>query len=150
MLRKTLFWMLIFSAVVYSQTTSYIEVLKSDVKTQRRALITGAMGLTEEQAQKFWPVYKEYEAEFDKLMDRELELIKKYAENYADLSDEMADVLIKQAMDLDNEQLDLDKKYYAKLKKEIGAKLAAKFRMVDKRINLMINLQVAASVPVIE
>ena len=62
----------------------------------------------------------------------------------------IADVLLKDAMDIDQEQLDLNKKYYNKMKKELGAKISAKFRMVDNRINLMINLQIAASVPVIE
>jgi hypothetical protein len=141
---------LLWSAVAFSQTTSYIEILKSDVKTQRRALVTGAMGLTEEQAQKFWPVYKEYESEYDKLVDRELELIKKYADTYQNMTDEMADILLNQAIDLDRDQLDLDEKYYNKLKKDLGAKLAAKFRMVDKRINLMIELQVASSLPIVE
>jgi hypothetical protein len=150
MVNRTLILVLLFSAVAFSQTTSYIEILKSDVKTQRRALITAAMGLSEEQAQKFWPVYKDYEAEYDKLIDRELEIIKQYAENYDNLSDEMAGILINQVMDLDNDQLDLNKEYYKKMEKELGAKIAAKFRMIDNRINLMLRLQVASSVPIFE
>ena len=67
MLKKALLFVFLFGAIAFSQTTSYIEILKSDVKTQRRALITGAMVLNEEQAQKFWPIYKEYENEYDKL-----------------------------------------------------------------------------------
>ena len=150
MLNKLIFSLFILSAFAYGQTTSYLEILKSDVKTQRRALVTGAMNLTEEQAQKFWPIYKEYENEYDKLVDRELELIKKYADTYQNMSDEMADKLLNQAIDLDQDQLNLDKKYYKKFKKDLGAKTAAKFRMIDKRINLMIELQVASSVPVLD
>ena len=65
-------------------------------------------------------------------------------------SDDMADILINKAMGLNQDQLDMDKKYYKKFKKELGGKLAAKFHMIENRINLMINLQIAASVPVIE
>jgi hypothetical protein len=150
MVKKTIVFVLLLGALAYSQTTSYLEILKSDVRTQRRALITGAMALTEEQAQKFWPVYKEYEAEADKIFDRELELLKKYADMYKGMTDDVADVLLKEAMDIDQTQLDLNKKYYKKMKKDLGAKTAAKFRMVDNRINLMMNLQIAAEVPVIE
>ncbi len=150
MLKKAVLFVFLFGAIAYSQTTSYIEILKSDVKTQRRALITGAMGLSEEQAQKFWPIYKEYEIENDKLVDRELEILKEYADTYTGLTDEMADILLNKAMDIDQDQLNMYKKYYKKFKKELGGKIAAKFRMVDNRINLMINLQIAASVPVIE
>ena len=150
MLNKVLLIVFILSAIVYSQTTSYLEVMKSDVKTQRRALITEAMGLSEEQAQKFWPIYKEYEIEYDKLVDRELDLLKEYADAYKGMTDEVADILISKAMDIDQSQLDLHKKYYEEFKDELGGKVAAKFRMVDNRINLMINLQIAINIPVIE
>jgi hypothetical protein len=150
MFSRIAFFVLILSACVFAQNTSYIEVLKSDVKTQRRALITEAMGFTEEQAQKFWPIYKEYEIESDKLVDREFELLKKYADTYGNMSDEMADILINQAMDLDEDQLKLKRKYYKKFKNELGAKTSAKFRMIDNRIDLMINLQIASGVPVID
>jgi hypothetical protein len=150
MVKKTLIFLLLLGTMSFAQTTSYLEILKSDVRTQRRALITGAMSLTEEQAQKFWPIYKEYENESDKLVDRELELIKKYADMYKGMTDDVADKLLNEAMELEQAELDLNKKYYKKMKKELGAKTAAKFRMVDNRINLMINLQIAASVPVIE
>ncbi len=43
MLKKVFIILFVLSAMVYSQTTSYIEILKSDINTQRRALITAAM-----------------------------------------------------------------------------------------------------------
>ena len=150
MLNKVILIVFILSAMVYSQTTSYLEVLKSDVRTQRRALITEAMGLTEEQAQKFWPIYKEYEIEYDKMVDREIDLIKEYGDTYKGMTDDVADILITKAMEIDQDQLNLHKKYYEEFKDELGGKVAAKFRMVDNRINLMINLQIAINVPEIE
>jgi len=150
MLNKILLIVLILSAILYSQTTSYLEVMKSDVRTQRRALITEAMGLSEEQAQKFWPIYKEYEVEYDKMVDSEIELIKKYTDTYKGMTDDVANMLITEAMDIDQHQLDLHKKYFEEFKDELGGKVAAKFRMVDNRINLMINLQIAINIPVIE
>lgn len=150
MIKKIIFMVFVLSIISYAQPTDYIDVLKSDVKMQRRALITEAMGLSGEKSDKFWAIHKEYETETDKLFDRELELLKEYADNYNVMTDEMADTLMNKALDINQAELDLQRKYYEVFKKELGAQTAAKFRMVDNRINLMINLQVAAAVPVLE
>ncbi len=150
MMKKIILMVFVLSVMLYAQPTTYIDVLKSDVKMQRRALITEAMGLNEEQSDKFWEIYKEYEVETDKLFERELELFKEYAEAYKVMTDEMADVLMNKAMDINQAELDIHKKYYEVFKKELSAQTGAKFRMIDNRINLMINLQIAAAVPVME
>ena len=150
MVKKIILMVFVFSVVLSAQPTDYIDVLKSDVKMQRRALITEAMGLSGDKSDKFWAIHEKYEAETDKLFDRELELLKEYADTYKVMTDDMADVLMNKALDINQAELDLQKKYYEIFKKELGAQTAAKFRMIDNRINLMINLQIAAAVPVLE
>jgi len=136
--------------MVYSQTTSYLEVLKSDINTQRRALITAAMDFNEEEEQIFWPIYKEYEVEYDKLMDKEIELIKGYAESYENMGEEVAKQLAKNSFQIEKEQLSLSEKYFNKFAKEIEIRRAVKLQMVLNRIELMINLQKASTIPVLE
>ena len=148
-MKKSIIFVLAMSAFVFAQT-SYIEILKSDVKTQRRALVTAAMDFSEEEAQKFWPVYKDYEFEVDKLIDAEIGLFKEYAENYDEMSDKKADELVEKMMKIDNDQLSLKKKFYDKFKKALTAKRAAKFLQVDNRLDLMISLQKAEMIPVLE
>ena len=150
MLKKVLIIVFVLSAMVYSQTTSYLEVLKSDINTQRRALITAAMDFTEEEAQKFWPIYKEYEVEYDKLIDKEIDLIKSYAESYENMGEEVAHQLAKQSFEIEKAQLTLSEKYFKKYSKEIEIRRAVKLQMVLNRIELMNNLQKASSIPVLE
>lgn len=150
MVNKVLIIIFILSAMVFSQTTSYIEILKSDVNTQRRALITAAMEFTEEEAQKFWPIYKEYEIEYDKLIDKEIKLIKDYAESYDNMTDEIANQLAKQSFSIEKEQLALAETYFKKFSKELEIKRTVKLQMVLNRIELMINLQKASTIPVLE
>ncbi len=150
MVNKVLIIIFILSAMVFSQTTSYIEILKSDVNTQRRALITAAMEFTEEEAQKFWPIYKEYEIEYDKLIDKEIKLIKDYAESYDNMTDEIANQLAKQSFSIEKEQLALAETYFKKFSKELEIRRAVKLQMILNRIELMINLQKASTIPVLE
>ena len=150
MLKKVFIILFVLSAMVYSQTTSYIEILKSDINTQRRALITAAMDFSEEEAQKFWPIYKEYELEYDKLMDKEIELIKSYAESYENMGEEVANQIAKQSFAIEKEQLSLSEKYFKKFAKELDIRRTVKLQMILNRIELMINLQKASTIPVLE
>jgi hypothetical protein len=150
MLKNVLIILFLLSAMVYSQTTSELEVLKSDIVTQRRALITAAMDFTEEEAQKFWPIYKEYELEYDKLMDKEIELIKGYAESYENMGEEVASQLAKKSFEIEKEQLALSEKYFNKFANELEMRRTVKLQMVLNRIELMINLQKASTIPVLE
>ena len=63
---------------------AYIELLRSDLRSQKIAIITEVMQFTEDEDTKFWPVYREYETELAKLNDERLALIKDYAANYDD------------------------------------------------------------------
>jgi len=150
MLKNVLIAVFVFSTMSFAQEQSYIEILKSDINTQRRALITAAMEFNAEEEEKFWPIYKEYEAEYDKLMDKEIQLIKKYAESYENMGDEVASQLVKQSFENEKAQLALSEKYYQKFSEELEVKRAVKLLQVLNRIDLMINLQKVSNVPVLE
>jgi hypothetical protein len=61
---------------------AYIELLRSDVRAKKTAVMAEVMGFNDEEAAKFWPIYREYELELSKLNDRKLAGIKDYAQNY--------------------------------------------------------------------
>ena len=64
-----------------------LELARSDFRTQKVAIVTAAMPLTEQQAAAFWPVYRQYEAELTALWDQRLALIKDYAQSYQAMTD---------------------------------------------------------------
>ena len=61
---------------------AYIELLRSDVRKEKAAVIGEVMQLDAADAAKFWPIYKEYEAELTRGGDEKLALIKNYADHY--------------------------------------------------------------------
>jgi hypothetical protein len=50
----------------------------------------------------------------------------------------------------DKSRTELRTQYYPKFKKAIGAKQAAKFLQVDNRLHLLVDLQIANAVPIIQ
>src|SRR4051794_16805585 len=68
-------------------TEHYIELVRRDLRQERRELIAEAMNLTKSEANAFWPVYQRYEAELNRLGDEKLALINDYADNHKTMTD---------------------------------------------------------------
>ena len=127
---------------------AYTELLRSDLRSQKIAIITEVMQFTEDEDAKFWPVYREYESELVKLNDERLALVKDYAASYAAITDAVADRLAMGALDLEGRRHALKLKYYNRLKSVLSPKTAARFLQVENQILLILDLQIAASLPI--
>jgi hypothetical protein len=129
---------------------AYSELLRSDLRAQKIAIIAEMMEFTEAEDAKFWPVYREYEAELAKINDDRLKLIRDYAGNYESMTDAIADRLAKGALDLEGRRHQLKVTYYDRFKAALSPKTAAKFLQVENQILLLLDLQIAASLPIVQ
>ncbi len=94
--------------------TGYIDILKKDIQTEAKILVGENLEMTADQAEVFWPLYDEYAAELLELSNERLNIISSYMLDYYDLSNEKAETLVNQAMDIDQKRLDLKRKHIAK------------------------------------
>jgi DNA anti-recombination protein RmuC len=129
---------------------AYVDLLRADVNAKKTAILTELMKLNDEQAEKFWPIYREYDFELQALNDRKLAGIQEYAKNYENMTDEKADELAKLALELENERNDLKKKYYEKFREQLGGIIAARFLQIENQMLMVIDLQIASSLPIVE
>ena len=148
-MKKLILITFLFSlANVFAQDAeSYLEVLKSEIKTDKKAIITETMGFTEKESQAFWPIYNEFEHELSKLSDKRISNIKDFAANYDVLSDEKAKQLIETAFDFQDDRLDLNKKYYKKFAEALGPIAAAKYMQLEYEIQLLIDISINSNLP---
>jgi hypothetical protein len=128
---------------------AYMELLRTDVRKQKINLMGQVMQFDTEEAAKFWPIYNEYDAELTRIGDNKLAMIKKYSDNYENMTDAVADELIRSAIQIDQQRHDLKVKYYERMKGAIGGISAARFIQVENQLLMLIDLQVASSLPVI-
>jgi len=145
-----LFLFISFSSILIAQDISYLEYLRTDLRLQKREIIAETMELIVEQAELFWPIYTEYESELDELSGERLKLIKDYANNYYNLTDEVAARLANKKYELDSKRTDLLWKYYNKLKTELNPIDAAMFYQVESQLLMLIDVQVSGEVPIIK
>lgn len=131
-------------------TEAYIRLLRTDLDTCKEQIVKETMQLDDKQAKIFWPIYKEYTAELDKLGDKELEIIQEYATNFVSMTNEKADELAQRVMALDDQKIALRRKYYGLMKQSLPGILVARFFQVENQIQLLADLKMASNLPIIE
>jgi hypothetical protein len=129
---------------------AYIELLRSDLRTQKVAIITEVMAFTEEEDAKFWPIYRQYETELAKINDDRMKGIKEYADNFDKITDESADRLVRASLSLEERRHALKLQNYERLKSALSPKTAARFLQVENQILLVLDLQIASSLPIVQ
>jgi hypothetical protein len=130
-------------------TDQDIQLMRQDLRDQKKQIIAANLPLTPAEAEKFWPVYDQYTAETTKIGDERAALIKQYAENYGNMTDAMADSLIRKSLATDVATAQLRVKYIPIFEKVLPAKKVAMFFQLDRRIGLMIDLQLASQIPLV-
>ena len=105
----------------------YIQMVRTGVQKDKAQLIGEALDLDATQAAAFWPVYKQYEAEFAKIGDARYAGIKDYAANYGSITDAKATELIDLALRLEEQRLALIKRYLGEFRKVLPGVKAARY-----------------------
>jgi type II secretory pathway pseudopilin PulG len=139
------------SAAQQSQSAldQQIQMLRKDLRSQRKQIIAQNMNLTVSEAVKFWPIYDQYVSDLVTSNNAKYELIKEYAQ--ADtMTDQQVDSLAKRWLTVDENVVQLRLKYLPIFRTALSAKQTARFFQLDRRVQMMIDLQLASSLPLIE
>ena len=129
---------------------AYIKLLRSDLRASKERIVKEAMQLNDQQAAAFWPLYHDYAAEQTKLGDEKLAIVQDYAKNFLSMTNDKADQLAQRIMALDDQRIALRKKYYELMKKATPTVLVVRFFQVENQIQLLVDLQIASNLPIIE
>jgi hypothetical protein len=129
---------------------AFIELARSDIRTMKTAVIAENLPLTYDEAAEFWPVQREYEFELNKLVDERLALIMKFGPSAHAMTDEQAKELAKAAFDLEDKRTALKRTTFEKMCEVVPAAKAARFFQVENQLNALIDLRLAAELPLIK
>ena len=130
--------------------TGYIDILKKDIQTEAKKLVDENLEMSGGQAKVFWPLYDEYTAELLELSNERLNVISSYMLDYYDLSDEKAETLVNQALDIEQKRLDLKRKHLSKMNEVLPAKLVGKFFQIDGYLQTLLTIQRQSTIPFIK
>jgi Spy/CpxP family protein refolding chaperone len=138
------------AAVDASQATSddFVNLLRKDIRSQKKQIIAENMGLTDAEAEKFWPVYDQYAAELSKIYDAKLALLNDYANNSGSMTGDQAESYIRKRADVEQSIMQLRLQYMPAFRKVLSGRETALFYQLDWRLGLAIDVQLV-QVPLI-
>ena len=131
-------------------TDDDIQMMRKDIRSQRKQIIAVNMKLTDSEAEKFWPIYEQYVSELVSINGAKYALVKQYVETRGVLTDAEAETAVNQWVRVDQSVAELRKRYIPIFRKVLSPKNTALFYQIDRRVQLMIDLQLATSLPMIE
>src|SRR5215470_17987461 len=135
------------SHVIKSQD---LDLLRKDLRSKRKQLIAENLKLTDVEATKFWPVYDRYITELISINDKKFGLIQQYADNWGKMTNEQSLSFIRQWLDADIAIAQLRQKYVPIVSQILDGKKSASFFQVDRRIAMMLELQVSSGMPLVQ
>ncbi|HEX8816348.1 MAG TPA: hypothetical protein VF753_12675 [Terriglobales bacterium] len=127
-----------------------INMLRQDIRSQKKQIIAQNLPLTDAEAQKFWPAYDRYIADLVKVNNTKYDLIKQYAQSYGTMTDAQASSWAQQLLDLDENVAALRKRYLPEFQKVLPGKKAALYVQIERRAQMMIDMQLASQIPLID
>ncbi len=137
------------AAATQASVDQDIQLMRKDLQSDKKLIVAANMVLTDIEAQKFWPVYDQYAAELAKVNDAKVAIIKEYAANFENLSDAKAAALIERWSEADKAAVQLRMKYLSTFQQVIPGTKVARFFQVDRRIGLVVDLQLASEIPLV-
>jgi hypothetical protein len=126
---------------------SAIAVARANMQAGKTAVITTAMNFNDKEGAAFWPIYKQYDYDRSRLDDDRVAVIKEYAQKYPNLTDTDAKEMAERMLECDSRLAALKKKYYKKFNKVLPALTVAKFFQLERRVDLLMDMQVESSLP---
>ena len=119
----------------------FLDLLRKDIRSQKKQIIAENMELSDAEAEKFWPVYDQYAADLSKIYDRKIALLKSYADSYDSMTGEQAEDYIRQRAEVEQSIMQLRLKYMPAFRKVLTGREMALFYQIDWRLGLAIDVQ---------
>ena len=127
-----------------------IRLLREDVRSERQQLVAANLPLTEAEATKFWPIYHQYSAEAWTIGDARVALIKEYVQSYDTMTDAQANEFMNRLTAIDGQFSALLTKYVPIFEKVISPKKTARWYQIERRLDLLIDVQFAEHIPMLD
>ena len=145
--------LLVFTSLSFAQIQSfdstYIEGLKKDVGGTFKEIVKENLKLTEDEANKFWPLFDQYLAARSPIFEKRVSITEEFMMNYYAMDDATAKDLIDKAIQSQQDLMDVRKEYLDKMFEVLPAPLVGKFFQIDNRISAVVDLVRMSATPLV-
>jgi hypothetical protein len=127
-----------------------MEIVRQKVAADKKLFVATNMGLTEKEAEEFWPVYDDYQKELGKIADRTRSLLEDYARMHQDMTDPKAISLMEDFIMIEEDRVKLMKFYFPKFRKVLPGVKVARYYQIENKIDALVEFDAARKIPLME
>ena len=135
------------ASVTPTVTDADIALLRKDLRAAKMQVIGQNMSLSDEEGQKFWPIYNHYVKDLLEVNNQKYALLKQYAEMWETMNDQDAMIYVRHWLEADGQAQALRLKYVPVVSQVLPGRKAATFFQLDRRLNMIIDLQLFSQIP---
>ncbi|MEO8308094.1 MAG: hypothetical protein ABI616_08630 [Pseudomonadota bacterium] len=123
--------------------------LRTDLQTAHSDIIAKGLTLNASEAAKFWPLFEQYQAEQNVLIDGQLKATQAYADRYSRLTDADSLAYVNALLDRDEKIHTIRVKWLAKFQTVLSPGNAARVIHIERRLGLVTQLKLASMIPLV-
>lgn len=129
-----------------------LEIIHEKLKADKKLIVAKYMELTESEANRFWPVYEDYQKDLQKINERLANLLQSYAADYRNksLTDEKAKKLLDEWIAIEQAEAKRRGSYASKLLKALPGRKAARYLQIENEYRILVRYDLAATVPLVQ
>ena len=131
-------------------TQATLEALLGTLRANRKAMVAVNLGLSDEEAARFWPLYDRYQGESNAIGDRLAAVIQDYSKNFRQLSNEKAMKISEDYLSIEADRVALRRSYLGEFAKVLPGRTVARFYQIENKMDAVLRYDLAATIPVVE
>jgi hypothetical protein len=129
------------------QPADNMQILKEKLKADKKVIVAGALQLTQNEANAFWPVYEDYQKTLAALNKRSIEMIQPFANQYNGLKEDGAKKLIADYVSIEKDRVNAIEQLVPKVRKALPEVKVMRYLQVENKIRAAVYYQVAGEIP---
>lgn len=135
-----------------ANNASEMQQARALLNAGREEIIREEIRLSDDESAAFWPLYERYQADLQVVRDRYAGLLTDYIDAYraGTVSEEMANQLIDDYLQIQVDLLNIKKEYLADFRKALPARKAARFYQLENKMELGLESELSTIVPLID
>ena len=138
------------AGALQARTGSTIEVTRAEIQRDREKIVAANLPLAEAQAAAFWPLYRTYRAEMEKIGNRVVNMISDYAKNYDLLTDETAERLVAEFLAIQKDTAKVKDKFQPKFAQVLTPKNVMRFYQIENKLDTIVMMSLVTEIPLLK
>ena len=154
-LLSLLFCLLISSPLLAEQSTTTqaqreINIARKLVDDKRNTALAYNMKFSQEEKEKFWPLYRDYRAAMGTVANKRLAVIVDYADHIDSMTESKAKQLLDRSFSAEKEAIKVRQKYVGKFRRILPETKVVRLMQIEHRMDIMVDAKIAESIPLME